>query len=160
MGSINLDSLKNTERNVQAYTYTDLYLDLAEEPIGFSGPGITPIGSSRDMKVAFDLNAIKNSLQNLFNTAPGERFLLPEYGEDLRRFLFERMDEGSGQQLGRSIKYAITTWEPRVQILSMNISVYVDRLEYDIDLELYVPSLQKNAKMTGVFTREGFFVRG
>ena len=155
MASIKFDSLKNTQLNVEDYTYVDLFLDIEEKIIG-SGINTT----NRDIKVAFDLRAIHNSLKNLFNTAPGERFLLPNYGEDLRRFLFEPIDEIHAKALGSSIKDSIETWEPRIQVVNINVDAFIDTQEYEVTINVRIPGYNKQTfSIKGIFTKEGYLIR-
>lgn len=157
MASINFNNLKPTSKNIQDYTYVDLSIDLHEEPIGISGNWRTTPGAGRDIAVAYDLNAIKNSIQNLFNTVPGERFLLPDYGSDLRRYVFEPITEFQGKLVGREIYSSITKWEPRVRVNNIDIVGRPDRNEYEVTLILQVPFLKKKLGFESLLTREGYF---
>jgi len=60
MASITIDNLKKTYTGSTSVTYTDLHLDV----VGY------PINTPRDILVDTDLDAIKNSISNLFNTIP------------------------------------------------------------------------------------------
>ena len=158
MGSLNFNNFKNVNYSQKQNTYTDLYLDMAEEPFNILIGRRAPQGTGRDMKVAYDLNAIKNSIVNLFNTLPGERILLPDYGCDLRQYIFEAATESNARFIGRSIQSAIQKWEPRVTVVSINVNVYIDRQEYEITLVLEIPFLQPGTKLniTGLLNRQGF----
>ena len=155
MASITFNNLKNTNVNVQNYTYTDLYLDIAEEPIGISGNFQTTAGQGRDIKASYDLNAIRNSLGNLFNTNPGERFLLPEYGSDIRRYLFEPISTVMGQQIAREIISSITRWEPRVTVVNVDVLGIRDSNEYQINIIIRVPFLRSVLNVKGLISRQG-----
>lgn len=158
MGSINFNNLKNTNYNQQNYTFTDIFLDLSQEPFEIMIGSRASKGSGKDMKVAYDLNAIRNSIVNLFNTAPGERLLLPDYGCDLRQFIFEPISESTATRISATITRALLTWEPRVQLVSINIDGYEDRNEYVIDLVLEVPFLARNQKLNikGILNKQGY----
>ena len=158
MSSINFNSFKNVNYSQKKNTYTDMYLDLDQEPFEILIGNRSVKGTGRDMKVAYDLNAIRNSIVNLFNTLPGERLLLPDYGCDLRQFIFEPITDSNARFIGRTITRAIEQWEPRVTLVSMNIDAYIERAEYDITLVLEVPFLQRGEKLniTGTLNRQGF----
>jgi phage baseplate assembly protein W len=156
MSSINFNNLKSVSKNVHQYTYVDLFLDIQEEPMGISGNYLPVPGSGRDMKVAYDLNVIRNSIKNLFNTIPGERFLLPDYGSDLRRYLFEPISELNGSIIGREIYTSLVRWEPRVNVINIDVKGYIDELEYDVELVLQVPFLNEPLYLKGLLTREGY----
>ena len=58
-----------------------------------------------DLVVSKDASAIKQAIVNLLLTNKGERVLLPDYGSDIRSFLFEPLDFGTSVQIKNSIKY-------------------------------------------------------
>lgn len=158
MGSITFNNFKNVNYSQQNYTYTDIFLDFAQEPFEFQiGNKITK-GNGRDIKVAYDINAIKNSIVNLFNTIPGERLLLPDYGCDLRKYIFEAVTESTARIIGRTIKASIKQWEPRVTVININVDAYISKAEYEITLVLEVPFLQRGEtlNLTGLLNRQGF----
>ena len=66
-----------------------------------------------------NVNAIKNSLDNIFSWTPGERVLLPEFGTNLRKLLYEGITDFNVEQIVAEIKYAVSRWEPRVQVTSV-----------------------------------------
>lgn len=160
MGSINFNNLKRESYTQRDYTFSDLYLDLEQEPFEIAIGIREPKGASRDIKVAYDINAIKNSLINLFNTAPGERFLLPDYGCDLRQFIFEPMNDFTSRQIGETIRRNIKKWEPRVRIISINIDAYTDRNEYEIFLKIEIPFLQRGEtlNLNAILNRQGITI--
>jgi phage baseplate assembly protein W len=131
---------------------------MAQEPFEILMGDRTVNGNGRDMKVAYDLNAIRNSIINLFNTLPGERILLPDYGCDLRRFIFEPITDSTSRLIGRTIKTSIEQWEPRVVLVNINVDAYISRAEYEVTLVLEVPFLQRNEKLNiaGILNRQGF----
>ena len=158
MSSINFNSFKNVNYSQKKNTYTDMFLDMDQEPFEILIGNRRVSGNGRDMKVAFDLNAIRNSINNLFNTLPGERLLLPDYGCDLRQYIFEPISESNARFIGRTITQALKQWEPRVTLVNMNIDAYIERAEYDITLVLEVPFLVRGEKLnlTGTLNRQGF----
>jgi hypothetical protein len=160
MGSINFNNLERDTYKDQNYIYADLYLDLMQEPFEMVIGNRTVKGAGKDIKVAYDLNAIRNSILNLFNTIQGHRFLLPDYGCDLRRFLFEPISEAAAYDIGRTISENLEKWEPRVTLISINIDAYPDRNEYVVAMTLAVPFLQKNEKLqlNGLLNNQGFIL--
>jgi hypothetical protein len=102
--------LKNLETAAKQYTeqsylFKDLTLDIGENNLEV--PGYTLPVPQSDLKASFDLGAIRNSLQNLFNTLPGQRFLFPDYGLDLYQFLFLPITQSIGQSIGERMLRAI-----------------------------------------------------
>lgn len=136
--------IKNLEKVANSYTeqryiFKDLSLDIAQTKIEAPGYSIPVPGS--DIRASFDLGAIRNSLQNLFGTSPGQRFLFPEYGLDLKAFLFSPITEANGSVLGNKIYAGISTWEPRVQVKNIQVNLDPDNNQYIINIILNVPSL-------------------
>lgn len=160
MASLNFPNMKKTTiYSNTGYVFADLFLDMQEDYVSVSSNIKRTFSDSRDIKVAFDLNAIKNSLKNLFNTMKGERLLLPEYGCDLRQFVFDNITEANAKQIGLTIKKAIKDYEPRITLLGLNINAYPDTNEYVIDMTIAVPFLNEPLNLTTIFTRQGVVVQ-
>ena len=121
------------------YYYKDLHLDFAKS--GNYSAALQRKIEGNDIEVDYDEGAIKNSLRNLFNTKPGQRFLFPFYGLDLSQFLFEACTESNGQVIGEKIVTTIEKFEPRVNISQCNIVAMPDDNQYDITLILEIPIL-------------------
>lgn len=122
------------------YLYKDLFLDFAFTKI--EAPGYTLPVPGTDIKADFDLGAIINSLTNLFNTLPGQRFLFPRYGLDLYQFLFQPITKFNGEILGNTIFQAIKTYEPRVTPKQVNVKLLPDENQYNITIAIEIPALR------------------
>lgn len=133
----------------QTYVYKDLTLDLTQRTI--ESPGISLPTPGSDIKASFDLAAINNSLTNLFNTLPGQRFLFPEYGLDLHRFLFEPVTPQNGELIGDAVYRAITTYESRVIVKNVNIGVDADNNQYYVTAIIELPILNLVQNLDFVF---------
>jgi phage baseplate assembly protein W len=134
----NLEKIANSYTE-QRYIFKDLSLDITQTKIETPGYNLPVPGA--DIRASFDLGAIRNSLQNLFGTTPGQRFLFPEYGLDLKAFLFSPITEANGSVLGNKIYAGISTWEPRVQVKNVQINLDPDNNLYVINIILDIPSL-------------------
>ena len=157
MSSIRLDKFKKESplsTTNSDFTYTDIHLDF--EYSKFSSNDLARVQINRDLRVSFDEDAIKNSLINLFNTRPGQRILIPEYGTNIYGTLFESVTEVTGRTLGNHILHAIERWEPRVKVAKVNVIADSDEHQYTITIVMYVPTLKKTTKLTGVMAKEGF----
>ena len=73
-----------------------------------------------DLVVSRDASAIKQAIVNLLLTNKGERLFNPNYGSDIRSYLFEPLDYGTAQQIIGNIEFTIAKWEPRIQILDLD----------------------------------------
>jgi phage baseplate assembly protein W len=137
--AIKIKSLEDVAKNYteQKFVYKDLFLDL--QISRFVTPGFKESIPSNDIKTDFDLGAIKNSLLNLFNTLPGQRFLFPEYGLDLYQFLFSPVTVENGDLIGNVIYNGVRTYEPRVTPRQVKVAADPDNNQYFITIIIDVP---------------------
>jgi phage baseplate assembly protein W len=134
-----LENIANTYTE-QQYIYQDLYLDITPKKNVIAGwPSTVP--AATDIEVSYDYQAISNSLTNLFNTTPGQRFLFPEYGLDLRQFLFAPISDLAARAISSKITTSIKNNEPRVQVVSVNVTPDTDNNLYRVVLTLNIPTL-------------------
>ena len=77
----------------QGYLYKDLFLDL--DTSVYYNKQFNKSTILKDAQGLYDENAVLNSITNIFLTAPGEKILSPEFGLDLRRYLFEPISDFS-----------------------------------------------------------------
>lgn len=82
------------------------------------------------------LNQIKSDMLSLILTNRGERVMLPDFGVDLRRFLFEPNDELLRRQVRDAIARQLELWEPRVAIEAIEITSGPDRDDLNTDDDL------------------------
>lgn len=68
-----------------------------------------------------DEEDIAASLKILFGTAIGERFLNPKYGLDIQEILFDPIGTTMRTYLIDRIKIAILIYEPRIDLLSLDL---------------------------------------
>jgi phage baseplate assembly protein W len=75
------------------------------------------------VQMVTDQEDIQQSLIILLSTVPGERFMHPTYGCDLRRFLFQDISQGFITRLKEALFDAITRYEPRIKIEDIVIAL-------------------------------------
>ena len=80
----------------------------------------TPLGY---LATQSGVNQIKADLLALLMTNQGDRTMLPQYGANLRQFLFEPADSILISQVRAQIIQQINLWEPRVVINNITIQV-------------------------------------
>lgn len=131
------------------YVYKDLTLDIARSKI--RSPGLQIPTPGTDIRASFDLEAISNSLTNLFNTEKGQRFLFPEYGTNLKRFVFSPVTTENGQLIGNAILNAIKSYETRVIPEAVDVVADPEENLYEITIIVQVPILQINSELDFVF---------
>jgi phage baseplate assembly protein W len=148
--AIKLTNFERIAKNYtqQQYIYKDLALDIQENIIVSTGFARSINGT--DIKASFDVAAIRNSLQNLFNTLPGQRFLFPEYGLDLYQFLFQPVTLDNANLIGNAILQKIRTFESRVVVRKVNVTARPDQNAYEIKIIIEIPILQLTTELPAV----------
>jgi len=68
------------------------------------------------LRTQHGISQIKSDLLVLLLTNQGERVMLPNFGANLRAFLFEPNDETLAEQIRQNIIEQLRLWEPRVVI--------------------------------------------
>lgn len=112
----------------------------------------------RDIQVEEDFGAVKNSLFNLFTTIPGQKILNPVYGLNLAQYLFVPISVTQAQIIGESILTGIRRYETRVTVLNINVETDFDNNQYNILLQLSVPSLNiTQVSIKGVLSESGYY---
>jgi hypothetical protein len=92
-----------------------LYSDLRKDMF------LNPVNS--DVSRYTDEDAIKESITNLLLTDPGERLFNPTLGSNIRKMLFENIVYPETRYiLNESIKTTIKNFEPRCNLISVNIT--------------------------------------
>jgi phage baseplate assembly protein W len=84
---------------------------------------------------------IRNNLRQLLLTQKGERVMLPEFGLDMNKFLFEPLDETLFYLIRREVVLNVTRYFPLAKIISIAIvssDLEADRSILRIDLTLQI----------------------
>lgn len=78
-----------------------------------------------ERRVAWSVAAdnIRESIQIILTTEPGERVMLPDFGAGLKRFLFEPNTVPTHRLMEQKISQALALWEPRVGVEAIDILV-------------------------------------
>jgi phage baseplate assembly protein W len=157
VATIKLQTLAKPQSLPQSFTYSDLHLDLQYEYLVnnefLRQPEIT------DVKLDYDLGAIKNSIINIFLTIPGQKILNPFFGSNLTQYLFQPCDEDTANLIGQHIQECITTFEPRVSILQINVIAMPDSHSYTVTLVLNIPTLNNTSfQIVGTLSNSGFYI--
>lgn len=106
--------------------YKDISLSFTRHPI------------TGDLAKLTDADAVKRSVRNLINTDFYERPFHPEIGSDVRRTLFEPVDETTAMNLTTYIEEVIVNYEPRADLASVRVDADIDRNGYNIIIEFYL----------------------
>lgn len=124
-------------RQDEQYIFVDLHLsdDFAQlnDNEAFKPSQLT------DLKADYDLGAVRNSIINMFLTSPGEKILNPEFGIDLRDYLFEPVSEGTAVIIQNQVLNNITIFEPRIVVNQVSVTPNFDNKEYIINIDVAIP---------------------
>ena len=102
--------------------YRDFDLSFSQNPL------------TNDIGKKTDDNAIVQSLRNLLNTSYYERPFRPRVGSNIRKILFEPADFITIGELKAGIKDTINNYEPRVNIIEIDILDLSDRNAYSVTI--------------------------
>ena len=144
----NLETPRSAKRPSESLLYADIMLDLEIN------------ANTKDLTPAFDDRAIRNSVHNILNTRPGENFLVPDFGLAADKYLFEQITDFNGELLGDEIVRAITKYEPRVTVESVQVGVNIDAQQYTVTIILLIPTIRERISFNPIFTRDGLYFIG
>jgi phage baseplate assembly protein W len=122
-------------------TYSDLDLLFAPNPV------------TGDVNPVKDIEALKRSVKNLVLTNFNERPFQPEIGSGIRNLLFEPADPITIHDLEQTIIRTITNFEPRVQVLNVEVIDNSDSNEYTINVEFQILANEQVGSTTLILER-------
>jgi uncharacterized protein len=70
---------------------------------------------------------LEESMRLILATAPGERPMRPEFGCGLHDYVFAPADATTAGQIAYEVRSALERWEPRVDVVDIDVNVDVDR---------------------------------
>jgi phage baseplate assembly protein W len=94
-------------------------------------------------------NQIKSNLVNLLLTSIGERVMNPNFGCELKRFVFEGINENNISDLKISINNSISLYIPEITVSSIDVISNKDSNLIDITVS-YVLNISNNADQVTV----------
>ena len=65
---------------------------------------------------------IQEALLIILKTAKGERIMRPEFGCGIHELIFSPINTATLTLMEKSVREAITEWEPRVEIINVDVS--------------------------------------
>lgn len=105
----------------------------------------------KDISMSFQVNPLNNdlisinnetaiarSVRNLVFTLPGERFFNENLGSKLSRALFENIDDISASIIQDEITNTINNYEPRVDLISVDVSPDYENNEFNVTINYYI----------------------
>jgi phage baseplate assembly protein W len=131
MGSL-LYNFSTVNKSVtKDYTFKDLALDVYQTQ------------NNRDVKASLDFSAVQNGIENMFLFLPGERVLLPSFGNNLYKYVYEPINDITAGRLREEVIKMFSDWEPRVNIVDIRVIPDEDHNLYHVVIQYSVPSLGK-----------------
>ena len=96
------------------------------------GPGVS------NFKLNYTtLDQAKTNIVNLLLTHKGERFMQPDFGTNLRRFLFQPSTSKIDGELENEIMDAIKFWLPYVKVKNITVDKSIENIDqYKINISL------------------------
>jgi phage baseplate assembly protein W len=138
INSLKIDKL--SEKSLKGdYLYKDLAFDLSQD-VSFNNQ-LNKNEYLKDVMALYDIEAVKNSVATAFLTSPGDKILNPTYGVDLRRYLFESIDDFTSDIIQDDIETKLPIMEPRITVRNVRVEPDEDNNQYNITLQIDVPSL-------------------
>jgi phage baseplate assembly protein W len=91
-----------------------------------------PLNDDKESNTLFKLtqttkNALASNLTLLLLTQKGERYYEPDYGTNLRRFLFEPNDSITQSDIEKDIKQTVSKFIPQLKIKSVEFFIGEDK---------------------------------
>ena len=118
------EATNKSERSAQIYK--DINLSFARHPL------------TGDIAFLTDIEAVKRSVRNLINTSFYERPFHPEIGSDVRSILFEPVSPPVANVLQRNIEDVVRNFEPRAELISVDVVPNIDANAYAATIKFYV----------------------
>ena len=131
----------NKETNISNFVYKDLHLDLTIKQNVGNGIGSV---DGNDIMADYDLNAIKNSLYNIFNSRKGFKALDPDFGCSLDQYLFEKITESNAFNLGTKILTNIEKYEPRIYVSNVQVIPFVESNQYYVTIYYSILNIKRD----------------
>jgi phage baseplate assembly protein W len=158
MGNVKITVLPKGESQIKEFTYSDIKLDLNTSYTTINE--FAADSEKKDVEISYDLAAIKNSIVNIFTTAPGEKILNPTFGLDLREYLFEPISDQVADRISNQIYSGLIRQEPRISLEQIpEVIPDFDNQSYTINLVVSIPLLSINSVLfSGLLDFNGFYV--
>ena len=121
--------------------FSDLDLNFTAHPV------------TKDIVLRYDENAIKTSLKNLILTSNFERPFHSEIGSPIKRLLFEPATPMLGVVMKRAIVDTVNNYEPRVELLSVDVSVSEDSNSIGVTIQFKIVNTERPLSLDLVLER-------
>ena len=107
-------------------TYKDIDLDFLANPI------------TKDVLKKTNEEAIAASISNLLQTSNYERLFNPDLGCNLKKYLFEPVDNITTNNIREEITRTLVNFEPRVDLLDVQVAPFPDENRYTVSIKFFI----------------------
>lgn len=97
-----------------------------------------PLSTSFDAN--YDLNAVRQSIKNIFNWRRGQRILDPLFGNIIYEYIYEPINSLTLKNLKSAI-LKMLAYEPRIDIISLDVIPKEDQNSIYVTLKYIIPKL-------------------
>ncbi len=120
--------------------YLDVDLSFEKKPSG-------------DIYKKADAAAVKQSVKNIVATNKLEKPFNDDFGANITSLLFELADDETSQQVRQMIDNAIYVYEPRAEVLNIDVSDRIDTNTINVTVTFKVVSTEEVVTLTSVVSR-------
>ena len=106
--------------------YADLDLTFARNPV------------TGDVSMSFNEQSVIRAVRNLILTNYNERLFQPDLGSNVDAYLFEPASAITAISLEAEIKTAIKNFEPRVQLISVQVIAIEEKNIFYVELQFFI----------------------
>jgi len=99
----------------------------------YTGYGL-PDHNSNMPRIKHDIDLLRDSVHSILCSCKGQRLFLPDFGSLLCTLIFEPNDEISRTIAEETIREALTKWEPRVQLVGVQVTSDENTMRISVDM--------------------------
>ena len=114
-----------------------------------AGLGVSPTGG---IQMVEGNASIRQSILLLLSQNPGERVMRPDFGCGIHDFVFAAINTANIGLIESSVREALTTWEPRIELKNVSVSTEnVDQGQLIISIDYTVRTTNNEFNMVYPF---------
>jgi len=132
---------KFTPLSAQPLLYSDFFDNFVVHP------------ELHDLVIKKNEESVKQAILNLIHTNKYERPFSPTFGCNLRNYLFEPITPVTQTNIQLEITNTIENYEPRVKLISVVVTPYIDENAYAITITFYVINITTPITLSTILYR-------
>jgi len=103
----------------------------------------------KDIKIAYDAEAVVNAFLNRLLTTMGERVMRPTFGSRLATLLHEPLTQETAEDIAHEIMDAAAD-EERIALRSLEVIADTTERHYEVNMDIEVPQLNRMVSVTRI----------